>query len=259
MHATRIAVAGAAGRMGQTILRSIAGDVECTLAGAIEVPGHPRIGSDAGLVSGGDAIGVAIASDVTQALRNADALLDFTVPAVSAALALQVADAGIVHVIGTTGFNAEQESRIELAAGRSVIVKSGNMSLGANVLAALVGQAARVLRDFDVQIVEMHHRMKKDTPSGTALMLGRAAMEARHSPSPGAEDRADTGVGFASLRGGTVIGEHRVVFAGDYERLILEHVAEDRSIFARGAIAAAKWGRGQKPGLYTMLDVLGFS
>jgi 4-hydroxy-tetrahydrodipicolinate reductase len=224
----------------------------------MEVPGHASIGSDAGLVRGGDSIGVAIAADVATALRNANALLDFTVPAVSVELAERAADAGIVHVIGTTGFSAEQETRIESAAGRCVIVKSGNMSLGANVLAALVGQAARVLRDFDVQIVEMHHRMKKDAPSGTALMLGRAAAEARGLPLAGTGDRAETDVGFASLRGGTVVGEHRVIFAGDHEQLILEHVAEDRSIFARGAIAAAKWGRRQKPGLYTMLDVLGF-
>jgi 4-hydroxy-tetrahydrodipicolinate reductase len=263
MDAIRIAVAGAAGRMGRTIMRSVFGDRECTLVGAIEYTGHPCVGSDAGLACGCDPVGVAITSDSTAALRSADALIDFTTPAVSADFAQKAADARVVHVIGTTGFNQEQEATIEAASRRAVIIKSGNMSLGANLLAALVEQATRILRDFDVQIMEMHHRMKTDAPSGTALMLARVVEKARVSlPS----DAADTGemsrsndasVGFASLRGGTVVGEHKVIFAGAHERLVLEHVAEDRSIFARGAIAAAKWGRGRKPGLYEMLDVLG--
>ena len=263
MDAIRIAVAGAAGRMGRTIMRCVLGDRECTLVGAIEYTDHPCVGSDAGLICGCDPTGVAITSDSTAALRNANALIDFTTPTVSTEFATRSADARIVHVIGTTGFNQEQEATIEAASRSAIIIKSGNMSLGANLLAALAAQAARVLRDFDVQIVEMHHRAKTDAPSGTALMLGRAVEKALASLSSDAADAAEesrsneASVGFASLRGGTVVGEHKVIFAGAHERLVLEHVAEDRSIFARGAIAAAKWGRGRKPGLYEMLDVLG--
>jgi 4-hydroxy-tetrahydrodipicolinate reductase len=263
MDTIRIAVAGAAGRMGRTIMRSVLDDRECTLVAAIEYTGHPCVGSDAGLACGCDLVGMAITSDSTATLRNADALLDFTTPAVSVQFAQKAANARIVHVIGTTGFNQEQEGTIKAAAGRAVIIKSGNMSLGANLLAALVGQATRVLCDFDVQIMEMHHRKKTDAPSGTALMLGRVVDKARVSLSSESADAAemscskDSIVGFVSLRGGTVVGEHKVIFAGAHERLVLEHVAEDRSIFARGAIAAAKWGRGRKPGLYEMLDVLG--
>lgn len=250
MKPIRIAVAGAAGRMGRCIVQCVSDDAECALAGAVESPGHALIGRDAGFP---DTIGIAITGDLSDGLRDAEAVIDFTTPAVSVDIAEKAAEDGIIHVIGTTGFSEEQEARLVAAARNAVIIKSGNMSLGANLVAALAGQAARVLRDFDVQIVEMHHRQKKDAPSGTALMLGRAAAAAR------AADPANptTDVGFASLRGGTVVGEHKVIFAGAHERVILEHVAEDRSIFARGAIAAAKWGRGRKPGLYSMSDVLG--
>jgi 4-hydroxy-tetrahydrodipicolinate reductase len=234
-------------------------DRECHLVGAVESFGNASIGSDAGLLSGSGAAGVAITADCSEALGAADALLDFSVPGVSADLADLAAERCVVHVIGTTGFTRAQESRIEAASKKTAIIKSGNMSVGANVLAALVARAAKALHDFDIQIVEMHHRMKKDAPSGTALMLGRAAARGRGSPA--AESAGGVGddgnIGFASLRGGTVIGEHKVIFAGAHERLILEHVAEDRAIFARGAIAAAKWSRDRKPGLYTMLDVLG--
>src|SRR5205814_584290 len=204
MKPIRIAVAGAAGRMGQTIVRSILDDRECTLVGAIEYSGHACVDADAGAACGREPVGVAITSDWVSASRNADALLDFTTPAVSADFARKAADAGIVHVIGTTGFNQEQEALINAASRTAVVVKSGNMSLGANLLAALVAQAAGVLNDFDVQIMEMHHRMKKDAPSGTALMLGRVVAEARGSPASGSADRdaerVETGVGLASLR-----------------------------------------------------------
>ncbi|PYS69007.1 MAG: 4-hydroxy-tetrahydrodipicolinate reductase [Acidobacteria bacterium] len=255
MEPIRIAVAGAAGRMGRTIVGCVSEDAECTLVGAIENPAHSSVGSDAAL--GADRIGVAITDDWSVALRNAEALIDFTTPASSADLAEKAAKAGIVLVIGTTGFSEEQETRILGAAERAVIIKSGNMSLGANLLAALVSRAAKILRDFDVQIVEMHHRTKSDAPSGTALMLGQLVARARAVDAPDAITRKDN-IGYVSLRGGTVVGEHKVIFAGTHERIVLEHVAEDRSIFARGAIAAAKWGRGRTPGLYTMLDVLGF-
>ena len=242
--------------MGQSIVQSLLHDAECTLVGAVEGPRHPAIGRDAGF--GGDAAGVAVTDDLSACLCNADAVIDFTTPGVSVEIAAKAAATGVVHVIGTTGFTPQQETRIAAAARTSAIIKSGNMSLGANVLAALAERAAAILRDFDVQIVEMHHRGKKDAPSGTALMLGHAAA-AGHARLPGRSSDSGTNVGFASLRGGTVVGEHKVIFAGPHERLILEHIAEDRSIFARGAIAAAKWGRGRRPGLYSMLDVLGLA
>src|SRR5579871_226759 len=254
MDPIRIAVAGAAGRMGRTIIRCVVEDCDCRLAGAIENTGSAFVGSDAGVLSGASETGVAITAECASSFDAADALVDFTVPVASVELAQQAADHRVAHVIGTTGFSQEQEARIEAASEKTVIIKSGNMSLGANVLVALVAKAAKSLCDFDVQIVEMHHRMKKDAPSGTALMLGRAVADGRGLARYLDDCTQGNGdIGFASLRGGTVVGEHSVIFAGTNERLILEHVAEDRAIFARGAIAAAKWARGQKPGLYTML------
>lgn len=240
--------------MGRCIVQCTFADPECTLVSALEVAGHTFVGRDVGL--GGDPLGVAITDDWS-AFRDAEAVIDFTLPAVSVDIAERAALAGMVHVIGTTGFSEEQEGRIAAAARNAVIIKSGNMSLGANLVASLVHQAAGILHGFDIEIVEMHHRHKKDAPSGTALMLGRAATSLLD---PGAVP-ADSapGVAYASLRGGTVVGEHKVIFAGPYERVILEHVAEDRSVFARGAITAAKWGRGRKSGLYSMSDVLGLS
>jgi len=183
-------------------------------------------------------------------------------------LAALSAQARIVHVIGTTGFTKDDEEKIRAAARHAVIIKSGNMSLGVTLLAALVKEAAKTLPDFDVEIVEMHHRMKVDAPSGTALLLGKAAADGRGislaDKSIRARDghtgrRPDSAIGFASLRGGTVVGDHDVVLAGPSERIVLSHIAEDRAIFARGAIAAARWGQGKKPGLYAMADVLGIS
>jgi 4-hydroxy-tetrahydrodipicolinate reductase len=177
-------------------------------------------------------------------------------------LAALAAQARIVHVVGTTGFSPDDEAKIRAAARHAVIVKSGNMSRGVTLLAELVKLAAKTLPDFDIDIVEMHHRQKIDAPSGTALLLGAAAaagrnIEIKKRSHEGA--RADGTIGFASLRGGTVVGEHEVILAGSHERIVLSHTAEDRSIFASGAVAAALWGQGRKPGLYAMADVLGLS
>lgn len=178
-------------------------------------------------------------------IAKAEALIDFTTPKNSVELAALAAQARIVHVIGTTGFSADDETRIRAAARHAVIIKSGNMSLGVNLLAALVKQAAKALPGFDLRILEMHHKHKVDAPSGTALLLGAAS------------ERND--IEYASLRAGTIVGEHQVILAGPAERVILSHSAEDRRIFAAGALAAAKWGQGKKPGLYAMADVLGLS
>jgi 4-hydroxy-tetrahydrodipicolinate reductase len=202
-----------------------------------------------------------------RAVAHADGILDFTSPEATVELALLAAQARIVHVIGTTGFKPEHITRIEAAARHAVIVRSGNMSLGVNLIAALVEKVARVLGpEYDIEILEMHHRMKVDAPSGTALIFGEAAAKGRdialdqhavrvRDGHAGARHSGD--IGFASLRGGTVVGDHKVIFAGPGERIELAHAAEDRSIFARGAVQAALWGRNQKPGLYSMVDVLG--
>jgi 4-hydroxy-tetrahydrodipicolinate reductase len=264
MSAVRIVIAGAAGRMGRTLARAVLEDGQCLLVGALEAPGHPELGTNAAARAGGGAARVMISDDAHAALAQADAVIDFTIPAVSVALAALTAKLRKPHVIGTTGFSPDDEEKIRALACQTAIVKSGNMSRGVTLLASLAKHTAKALPDFDVEIVEMHHRMKADAPSGTALLLGRAAAQARgmaleaeaaRSGETGA--RKDGAIGFASVRGGTVVGEHQVIFAGPHERVILSHVAEDRSIFALGALAAAKWAQGRAPGLYTMADVLG--
>jgi 4-hydroxy-tetrahydrodipicolinate reductase len=268
MSAIRTVVAGAAGRMGRTLLRAVLKDGSFALAGALESPAHPELGTDAGEMVGLPPANVVLTDDPQTALAEADALIDFTTPSVSVTLAALTAQARMAHVIGTTGFSAADEERIREAAREAMIVKSGNMSLGVTLLAALVKRAARALPDFDVEIVEMHHRMKTDAPSGTALLLGRAAAEGRGDAlethiAPArtghAGPRKDGSIGFASLRGGTMAGEHKVIFAGNQERLVLEHIAESREIFARGALAAAKWAKLRRAGLYAMADVLGLA
>ena len=268
MSGIRVVVAGAAGRMGQTLIRLLAESNDLVLTGALEAPHHPDLGQVAGVLAGLKPANVALTDDPLPAVATAQAIIDFTVPKVSVELAALAAQARIVHVIGTTGLTPTDDSKIEAAARHATIVKSSNMSLGVALLAALVKKAAKALPGFDVEIVEMHHRMKVDAPSGTALLLGRAAAEGREivleNNSLRGRDgitgaRKDGAIGFASLRGGTVIGEHEVILAGPGERVVLSHAAEDRMIFARGAIAAARWGQGKKPGLYAMADVLGLS
>lgn len=264
MPAFNIVVAGASGRMGRALIREIAQARDLCLSGALEAEGHPDLGRDAGEVAGLSANGMKLTADPLPLMAHAQAVIDFTRPMVSVMLAGLAAQARIVDVIGTTGFAPEDEARIKAAARHAVIVKSGNMSLGVTLLAALVERAAKALPGYDVEILEMHHRMKVDAPSGTALLLGEAAAKGRGvklekaATQPGnGGPRLEGGIGFASLRGGSVVGEHQVFLAGAGERLALSHTAEDRSIFARGALEAARWGQGKKPGLYSMADVLG--
>jgi 4-hydroxy-tetrahydrodipicolinate reductase len=239
------------------------------VAGAVDAPGSAAIGRDAGELAGLGPNGIKVTTDAAALLANADGLIDFTVPAASVIYAEMAAKAGKVHILGTTGFSGENEKLIAEAAKRATIVKSGNMSLGVNLLAALARRVAKTLDDeFDIEILEMHHNKKVDAPSGTALLLGRAAAAGRgvdldqhavrsRDGHTGAREKG--ALGFAALRGGTVVGEHSVIFAGPAERIELTHRAEDRMIFARGALKAAVWARGRKPGLYTMSDVLGLS
>lgn len=267
MAEMRLIVAGAGGRMGRTLVKAIADTKGLTLAGALEDARSPLIGWDAGTLAGLGENHVKLTGDPAPLMANADAIVDFTIPAATLDLAAAAARVGKVHIIGTTGLSAAEDDRIKDAAKRAVIVKSGNMSLGVNLLAALAKRVATTLdQTFDVEILEMHHNQKIDAPSGTALLLGRAVAEGRGIDLDKHSVRARDGhtgarrpgdIGFAVLRGGSVVGEHTVIFAGPAERIELVHKAEDRMIFARGALHAALWARNQKPGLYSMLDVLG--
>jgi len=267
MSDMRLIVAGAGGRMGRTLIKTIADTAGASVVGAVEQPGSPLLGQDAGVLAGLPANGVKVAPDLKPLLAQADGILDFTVPAATIAASVLAAEAGKVHVVGTTGLSADDMGKLRAAAARATIMQSGNMSLGVNVLAAAVRRVARALDgDYDIEIVEMHHNKKVDAPSGTALMLGRAAAEGRGIDLAQHSVRGRDGhtgvrcpgdIGFAALRGGSVVGDHTVIFAGPAERVELTHKADDRMIFARGAIRAALWARGQKPGLYSMADVLG--
>ncbi len=267
MSDLRLAVVGAAGRMGRMLVQTIPDTIGVRLVGALEIAGSAAIGKDSGELIGAGPNGVRVTDDADAALKDADVLIDFSTPATTLALARRTAAMGVAHIIGTTGFSHEELEEIAAAARQTVIVRSGNMSLGVNLLAVLVERAAQALGPaWDVEIVEMHHRLKVDAPSGTALLLGEAAARGRgvdlrergvrgRDGLTGARRAGD--IGFAALRGGTVVGDHTVIFAGAGERLELSHRAEDRGIFARGALAAALWTRGKGPGLYSMADVLG--
>jgi 4-hydroxy-tetrahydrodipicolinate reductase len=269
MSDMRLVVVGAGGRMGQALVRAIHDIDGVSVAAGVERPGSPHLGRDVGELAGVGPLGIAIGDDPLPAFAAADGVLDFTSPKASVGFAGYAAQARIVHVIGTTGCGPEEDAAIAAAARHATIVKSGNMSLGVNLLGALVRQAARALGpDFDIEILEMHHRHKVDAPSGTALLLGERAADGRgidlaehsvRSRDGYTGPRPEGSIGFATLRGGSVIGEHAVVFAGEGERVVLSHIAEDRTVFARGAVRAALWARGRKPGLFSMLDVLGIA
>ncbi|MEL6736367.1 MAG: 4-hydroxy-tetrahydrodipicolinate reductase [Pseudomonadota bacterium] len=263
----KLAVVGAAGRMGRTLIRAVAETEGVVLSGAIEREGAADIGADSGELAGLGANGIAVTEDALGVFAASDGVIDFTIPAASVAFSALAAQARIVHVIGTTGCSPQDEGRFDAAARHARIVKSGNMSLGVNLLAVLVRQAAKALgTEFDIEVLEMHHKHKIDAPSGTALLLGEAAAEGRavdlEANSVRSRDgitgaREEGTIGFATLRGGSVIGEHSVLFAGEGETLELTHRATDRQLFARGAVKAALWAHDKKPGRYDMLDVLG--
>ncbi|WP_336487995.1 4-hydroxy-tetrahydrodipicolinate reductase [Methylobacterium nigriterrae] len=263
----RLVVVGADGRMGRMLIRAVAEAEGCTLAGAIEREGSAALGQDAGTLAGLAPLGVPVTDDPLPVFAAAEGVLDFTAPAATTFFAELAAQARIVHVVGTTGLSEDDLGKLAAAAFHARIVRSGNMSLGVNLVAGLVRRVAAALgEEFDIEIVEMHHRMKVDAPSGTALLLGEAAADGRGVRLPdvrvstrdghtGARRPGD--IGFATLRGGTVVGDHSVTFAGPGERVTLSHHAEDRGIFARGAVRAARWAFSRPPGLYGMTDVLG--
>lgn len=264
-----IVVTGASGRMGQMLVRMIAASDQARLVGALGRPGHPWVGRDIGVCMGGADIGVDVTDDPLEVMARAQAVIDFTAPEASVGFAALAAQARAVHVIGTTGLQAAHLAQIAAAARHAVIVRAGNMSLGVNLLVQLTRKVAQALdADWDIEVVEAHHRMKVDAPSGTALMLGQAAAEGRGVILEDVSDRGRDGItgarkrgdiGFSAIRGGDVVGEHDVIFAADGERIVLRHLATDRTIFARGALRAALWGQGQKPGEYDMMDVLGLT
>ena len=262
-----IVVMGGSGRMGRMLCDLVLGREDVRLVAVTEAPGHRWGGLDLGAARGGPRNGIPVTDDPDAALEGARAVIDFTTPRATVAMAEACARRGLVHVIGTTGFSDADVAALDRAAERATIVRAGNMSLGVNLLAQLVAEVAAALDpDYDVEIVEAHHRHKVDAPSGTALMLGEAAARGRGVALDGASDRARDGmtggrrrgaIGFASIRGGDFVGEHDVIFAAEGERIVLRHVATDRSVFARGALKAALWGLGRGPGAYDMLDVLG--
>lgn len=266
-HLPGIVITGASGRMGQMLVQQVALGDRARLVGCVERSGHAWIGRDVGECLGSAPLGVYVTDDPLEAFAKAQAVIDFTTPTATVEFATLAAQARAVHVIGTTGLEAVHHTKLDAAAHHAVIVQAGNMSLGVNLLVRLTQKVAKALdADWDVEVVEAHHRMKVDAPSGTALMLGHAAATGRgveladamisgRDGITGARERGS--IGFSAIRGGDVVGEHDVIFAADGERIVLRHLATDRRIFARGALRAALWGQGQKPGRYDMMDVLG--
>ena len=237
------------------------------LSGALERKGHDWVGQDLGVAMGGTELGVTVTDDALEAIAPAQIVLDFTTPDATVAFAELTAQARAVHVIGTTGMDEGHLAKLEAAARHATVIRAGNMSVGVNLLVDLTRQVAAALdADFDIEIVEAHHRHKVDAPSGTALMLGEAAANGRGVLLSEVADRGRDGItgarktgdiGFSAIRGGDVVGEHDVIFASEGERIVLRHIATDRRLFARGAIKAAIWGRGKGSGSFDMRDVLG--
>lgn len=263
----KIAIVGCAGRMGRMLLKEIRAADGCTLSGGTELPGSAHLGTDLGVLAGGEPLGIAATDDVEAVFREADAVIDFTAPAATVRHAEIAARTGTALVVGTTGMQPEHLDALAVAAKSTVIVQAPNMSVGVNLLMALTEQVAATLGiEYDIEVVEMHHRHKVDAPSGTALGLGKAAAQGRGVPLDSVYEAVRDGItgprkpgniGFATLRGGGVIGDHTVIFAAEGEQIELTHKAADRSLFAKGAIRAARWCEGRPAGLYSMKDVLG--
>ncbi|MGB0659474.1 MAG: 4-hydroxy-tetrahydrodipicolinate reductase [Mangrovicoccus sp.] len=262
-----IVITGAAGRMGQMLVRTVLESDKARLVGALLRDGHDWLGRDVGEALGMGPQGVVFTCDPLEALAKAQAVIDFTTPAHTVEIAALAAQARAAHVIGTTGFSQADITKIDAASHHAVVVRAGNMSLGVNLLMSLARRVSSALdEDYDIEIVEAHHRHKVDAPSGTALMLGEAAAEGRGKAladitDKGREERREPRpqgtIGFSVIRGGDIVGEHDVIFAADGERLTLRHVASDRRVFSRGALKAALWGQDKAPGHYSMMDVLG--
>ena len=267
--ALKVGIIGCAGRMGQMLVRTMAASDRCLVVGGSEQPRSAAVGRDLGLVAGIDALGVSVTDDPADLFAQADAVLEFTSPTATVLHVELAARKKKIHVIGTTGFEPAQLGILHRAAKQTAIVLAPNMSVGLNLLLRMVEQMAHALDpDWDIEILEMHHRHKVDAPSGTALALGRAAAAGRGTDLDHVAKRARDGItgarrrgdiGFAVLRGGDVVSDHRVIFASDGERVELTHIATSREIYARGALRAALWAQGKPPGFYSMVDVLGLT
>ena len=263
----RIGIVGCNGRMGRMLMEAVLGAEGCSLAGGTERAGAECMGRDLGSLLGRDSLGVSVGADPLALFQTADAVIDFTAPAATLAHAAMAAELGKILVVGTTGLSKADEVKLAEAGARTAIVYAPNFSVGVNLLMALTERAAAILGDdYDIEIVEMHHRHKVDAPSGTALGLGRSAAKGRQvalddvwcksrDGHTGARPKGE--IGFATLRGGDVVGDHTVMFAAEGERVELTHKASSRAVFAKGAVRAARWALGRGPGLYSMRDVLG--
>ncbi len=262
----RVCIAGASGRMGRMLIDAVRASDDCTLAGALDVPASPAIGQDAGAYAG-QATGVAITADLAAGLQGGDCLIDFTRPeGTMNHLAACVAQ-GVNLVIGTTGFSDEQKARIAEASSRIAIVMAPNMSVGVNVTLKLLEMAAKAMATgYDIEIIEAHHRHKVDAPSGTALKMGEViagalgrdlkdcAVYAREGVTG---ERDPSSIGFATIRGGDIVGDHTVLFAGTGERIEITHKSSSRATYAQGSLRAVRFLAGRRQGLFDMFDVLG--
>lgn len=267
--AIRVGIVGCAGRMGQMLLKLLINAPGVVVIGGTERRGSAALGQDLGALAGADPLGISVTEDPAVMFETADVVVDFTNPSASVVHAGLAAKFGCAHVVGTTGLDPDQLAAIGRSAQRTAIVLAANMSLGVNLLQQVVEEMARILdTEWDIEIVEMHHRHKVDSPSGTALALGEAAARGRNVALRRVARRSRDGqvgprprgeIGFSALRGGDVVGDHTVIFAADGERVEISHKASSREIFARGAVKAVLWAAGKKPGLYNMRDVLGFS
>lgn len=265
----KISIVGAAGKMGSQIALQVLNSEIFELVGAIEAKGSQSLGKDIASIIGIDKTGITITEDSLGCVLNSDAIIDFSSPNSTVAICELTAQARKVHVIGTTGFSDRQEDQILAASRHATIIKSGNMSLGINALLGSVEKLSGALDDsWDIEISDMHHKHKVDSPSGTALDLAEAVASGRGVDLESAKDIARNGnalerkegdIGIVSLRGGSVIGDHSVIFAGDGERVVVSHFAENRNIFVKGALRSAQWGIDKGPGLFSTKDVLGFN
>ncbi|WP_332065947.1 4-hydroxy-tetrahydrodipicolinate reductase [Bartonella sp. CB189] len=265
----RLTVVGGNGKMGRELITAIQDRKDVELSAVLVRKESPFVGKDASILIGSNFLDICITDDLDKAFSNTEGILDFSRPQASILYANHAAQRNLIHIIGTTGFNKKDEEKIADFAQYTTIVKSGNMSLGVNLLADFVKKAAKALGpdDFDIEIYEMHHSEKVDCPSGTALLFGNAAAEGRNvtlnnvmtNERNGIGKREKGTIGFICSRGGTVIGDHSITFAGPNERIVFSHLAQERSIFANGALKAALWAQNHKNGLYSMLDVLGLN
>ncbi|WP_282604712.1 4-hydroxy-tetrahydrodipicolinate reductase [Pelagibius sp. Alg239-R121] len=269
MSDCKIGILGCAGRMGRMLIKAASEREGCSVGGGTEPAGSPSLGKDLGELAGLGSLAVSAGEDTAGLFAGSDVVIDFTAPAASVAHAALAAETGTALLIGTTGLNSDQIAQIEAAGAKAPVLLAANMSLGVNLLLEVVEQVAAALdEDYDIEVLEMHHRHKVDAPSGTALALGNAAAAGRGVDLDAVADKVRDGIvgarkrgdiGFATLRGGDVPGEHSVIFAADGERVILSHKASNREVFSRGAITAALWLNGRSAGFYSMKDVLGLS